>query len=526
MDLKRTFNLNVSSLSLRVLRAVVLVMLCFTIISKFLFVLNQLHSNSLSFDIDYSVMNQFQDYKNIVHKPRFVQLKGKKNPVFDLGEILISLETATYFDGNDNEWLGQPSQKCMYDDMLLDCTISKNLPPVVDAYELVEGKEGIDYGRENQTIAKKQYVDAFLYFLPYVNDDMLDSKSLSFIDKKPKRRPEQMNVAWMMENFSRNQEYGKFIAAEDVRSNFDAFMSYRLDSEIPIPYYSMLSYGVAHYNFEYYQTKPVPFRAKRKAFSVVIWNCWTSWNARQDFLGTLINEYSNDIEIHSFGECHYNADKKGVQIPVYEENTGRRAHLEEKDKLRAEDKVGLFSQYVFCSAIENSVGPMYVSEKLYDGLRAGCIPIIYGPVDVAETFLPSNNAVIDLADFLDTKPKLSRDLPPLNGTIGNMVAKRLVKKMNQILLDQKLHDSYLAWKKKPLEQLNPGFQKIVKQIDPEPRHSCRLCQYLATQRLQRTIDRYSHSEDHYEAAVAEEAKKRIRDLPLNFGQTFRPDSEL
>lgn len=35
-------------------------------------------------------------------------------------------------------------------------------------------------------------------------------------------------------------------------------------------------------------------------------------------------------------------------------------------------------RYKFCIAIENSISPDYVSEKIWHGLTAGCIPVYLG----------------------------------------------------------------------------------------------------------------------------------------------------
>ena len=52
-------------------------------------------------------------------------------------------------------------------------------------------------------------------------------------------------------------------------------------------------------------------------------------------------------------------------------------------------------RYRYCIAIENSVAVDYVSEKVYDALVAGCLPIYLGAPNFQD-FIPHPDAVIDL----------------------------------------------------------------------------------------------------------------------------------
>lgn len=46
--------------------------------------------------------------------------------------------------------------------------------------------------------------------------------------------------------------------------------------------------------------------------------------------------------------------------------------------------------------MENSVTTDYVSEKVYDGLVAGCIPIYLGAPNI-DSYIPDSNAIINYA---------------------------------------------------------------------------------------------------------------------------------
>lgn len=75
-------------------------------------------------------------------------------------------------------------------------------------------------------------------------------------------------------------------------------------------------------------------------------------------------------------------------------------------------------RYKFCIAMENSISPGYVTEKVFDALAAGCVPVYFGspaslpqvpdPVGNVIYFGPHGNAstLAELDDLLD---RLGRD---------------------------------------------------------------------------------------------------------------------
>ena len=82
-------------------------------------------------------------------------------------------------------------------------------------------------------------------------------------------------------------------------------------------------------------------------------------------------------------------------------------------------------QYLFCLAIENSYLPGYHTEKLYDALADGCIPLYYGHPDVVFS-IPSESSIIRLDEYLDRLPVL-KDL------------------INKIIADPDLAHTYQTW---------------------------------------------------------------------------------
>jgi hypothetical protein len=89
-----------------------------------------------------------------------------------------------------------------------------------------------------------------------------------------------------------------------------------------------------------------------------------------------------------------NWDKKLYGVPYKYYNAAKSVY-----KGSVEDKITTMSKYRFALCIENIVYPGYITEKIFDCLFAGCIPIYYGAPDV-EDYIPKN-CYIDYRDFKD-----------------------------------------------------------------------------------------------------------------------------
>ncbi len=61
-------------------------------------------------------------------------------------------------------------------------------------------------------------------------------------------------------------------------------------------------------------------------------------------------------------------------------------------------KTKILARYRFTLAVENSISSDYVTEKFFEPLIAGSIPIYLGAANVQE-FAPGDNAYIDISDF-------------------------------------------------------------------------------------------------------------------------------
>ena len=122
-----------------------------------------------------------------------------------------------------------------------------------------------------------------------------------------------------------------------------------------------------------------------------------------------------------------------------------------------EAKLALLAPHRFTLAFENAIEPDYVTEKLFDPLVAGSVPVYLGAPN-AGTLAPAPGCFIDAAGF--------------RGPAA------LADYLNHLVADERAYAEYLAWKARGL---SPGFLALVSAVAAPPLE--RLCD-----RLRETMD--------------------------------------
>ena len=236
---------------------------------------------------------------------------------------------------------------------------------------------------------------------------------------EPKRaRTSQKTVIMSMESAA----YYSCLDDKEYMSKFDIRMTYRLDSNIPLPY-------LRRDHLERMFEEPVPFAQKKDAIVYLQSNCGALSN-RDDVVRGLMDR---NITVESRGRCLNNAPP----IPFNE------------------SKVEAFKHYKFCACMDNSVSHDYISEKLWDCYAAGCLPIYLGAPNV-DGLVPSNDSFLDARIEIDELVDIIRDL----------------------MKDEISYNDFFAWKRKKLRSFTEGFQRLV--ADTKLSHSqCRLCELIA-----------------------------------------------
>jgi hypothetical protein len=156
-----------------------------------------------------------------------------------------------------------------------------------------------------------------------------------------------------------------------------------------------------------------------------------------------VEELMKHFEVHSYGRCLKNKEEppKGSRSPN-------------------ENKRFVLSQYKWYLAFENNVIKDYVSEKVFDGILAGAVPVYHGAPTV-DKFLPSPNAVVKVGDFQSPK--------------------ELAAHLTAVGHDQAKYESMLAWKSQPQQTSVDAFQRVIDMTGYKFTSLCRICEKLASE---------------------------------------------
>ncbi|BDA50568.1 probable alpha-(1,3)-fucosyltransferase 10 [Coccomyxa sp. Obi] len=206
---------------------------------------------------------------------------------------------------------------------------------------------------------------------------------------------------------------------------FDLEMSYRRESQLPVSY-------LREDQVESWSHDPlVPFEERSDSPVYVQSNCQTM--SGRDARVRRLMEF-HDLGIRSFGGCLNTEGNSGTK----------------------EDKIDIYRRHKICIVIENSLVTDYVTEKLYDAFVAGCVPLYLGAPNIADV-LPDPEAIIDYRKFGSTA-MLRKEILRVSGS-------------------KSVWESKVAWRRRPLDQLNPNFQAQV-QRTKGPSMQCQLCSML------------------------------------------------
>jgi len=178
----------------------------------------------------------------------------------------------------------------------------------------------------------------------------------------------QLWVAWNMEC----DENYPWMKDQEIKDLFDIRMDYRQDADIVCSYMdAMCSEHAETYKEKFLDAKEI-LEKENKVCMII--SSAVNKSKRIEYLQELM-QY---IEIDSYGELFNN---KKIQ----------------NDKGR-ETKLELYSKYKFIIAFENAMGDDYVTEKFYDPLLVGSVPVYMGAPNVEE-FAPGDHSYINAKDF-------------------------------------------------------------------------------------------------------------------------------
>ena len=159
---------------------------------------------------------------------------------------------------------------------------------------------------------------------------------------------------------------------------------------------------------------------------------WMSKDCVQRHRINLLVALSKHFPVFSMGRCEQN-----IAPPTGD--VGRLGDFEAQQEMK--------SKYMFYFALENGVQcPHYMTEKIFDALTRGSIPIYIG-WDGFEEYIPSKDAVIDLRDY---------------ESIDHLAAK-----LAKIATSESEYAKYHAWRYKSPTEWPLKFRNLVRQVSSD-----------------------------------------------------------
>jgi hypothetical protein len=154
---------------------------------------------------------------------------------------------------------------------------------------------------------------------------------------------------------------------------------------LPITY--TCAWGKTDGSIDAFRTMPTleSFRAREVGAVLMASNCANGGAERRT---AYVAALADAFPVVSFGRCLHNRDLPAHMVrPVYDDHGSAMS-----------DKTEMFANFMFVLAFENSNTTDYISEKVYNALLAGAIPIYSGSANIDE-WLPHPDAVIRTDDF-------------------------------------------------------------------------------------------------------------------------------
>ncbi|KAL4276006.1 hypothetical protein HN51_058937 [Arachis hypogaea] len=228
--------------------------------------------------------------------------------------------------------------------------------------------------------------------------------------------PQPSGTASVLRSMESAQYYSENNLAMARRRGYKIVMTTSLSSDVPVGYFSWAEYDIM---------APVKPKSESALAAAFISNCGAR-NFRLQALEALEKE---NIKIDSYGGCHRNHDGRV-------------------------DKVETLKRYKFSLAFENSNEEDYVTEKFFQSLVAGTVPVVVGAPNIQD-FAPAPGSILHIKEIQDVES--------------------VAKTMKYLAENPEAFNQSLRWK---YEGPSDSFKALV---DMAAVHSsCRLCIHLAT----------------------------------------------
>lgn len=240
-------------------------------------------------------------------------------------------------------------------------------------------------------------VDAVVFHLPSLFEEM---------EEDLEKKADQIWISWNLECEINHPLFDR----PEIAELFDLKMSYHSNADIIYPYYK----------YEFLDQFKQPPQEKKLNKACMFITSTINNSGRIEYLKDLM-QYT---PIDSFGHILQNSylkEDKGV-----------------------ETKMNIIANYKFTIAFENAIANDYVTEKFFEPLQVGSVPVYLGAPNIID-FVPAYASFVDVTVFSSPKD--------------------LAEFMNNCYNDKKLYDSLLLWKKGPFLS---SFVKLVNKQKVNP----------------------------------------------------------
>jgi len=231
----------------------------------------------------------------------------------------------------------------------------------------------------------------------------------------------------------------------ESRSNYPLHgtLGFKYVFDLGVSYHNQLDIQVSYNNYppKDFFSIGAPFDQKRNSLLFMYSNC--ACKHRNE----LFDSISLLMKVDALGPCKRNGDVATL-LP-------KCAGLPRLGDTVWSESECLLHHYKFYLAIENSRDEDYVTEKLFQGLRAGSVPIYFGAPNIRD-FLPHPDSALLIEDF------------------DNVGA--LIDYVQRASADELVYAKHMAWK---FEQLPNSFTERVA-ARPVDSIFCRTCDLIAT----------------------------------------------
>jgi hypothetical protein len=224
-------------------------------------------------------------------------------------------------------------------------------------------------------------------------------------------------VAWSMES---DANYPR-LADPRFMAQFDLTMTYHRDADVVVSY-------CRPEDWLGFQPSPVVTHGRERAPAVYMVSSPIDRSGRTEYARELMRH----MPVDSYGKMLRTRDLVADE--------GRPTKLE------------TIARYRFTLAFENSIARDYVTEKFYDPLLVGSVPVYLGAPNVSD-YAPSGGSYIDVRDFANPR--------------------QLAHFLLELSCDEARYGQYLEWRERPL---GARFLALVQELSGCP--WCRLFRLL------------------------------------------------